>query len=306
MKKPLCLLLCFLLTASLFSGCGKKEPSPPEDVAESTAAPVYTAPDGNSSDATCKGSYLGTPEAKQIVASCSSRKLTQGVLQVLYDLEVQKYQASASDEGPDFSLPLSQQQCIIDSSVNTWQQYFLRQALNTWHTAQSLVLTSQERGIPAEEAFQPDPKKYDDCLVDIPATEYLYRYRQSYTPNSMHQAFLSGLEETLSDLASKYGYPSIDALASDGLHTTKAALLDAANLYNTGYMYLTAMEDSLVPEEDEYQAFYQENKSAYSGQAGKYADIHQILLTPSPGASEASWGKCMETAEKLLSQWAGK
>ena len=306
MKKPLCLLLCFLLTASLFSGCEKKEPSPPEDVAESTAAPVYTAPDGNSSDATCKGSYLGTPEAKQIVASCSSRKLTQGVLQVLYDLEVQKYQASASDEGPDFSLPLSQQQCIIDSSVNTWQQYFLRQALNTWHTAQSLVLTSQERGIPAEEAFQPDPKKYDDCLVDIPATEYLYRYRQSYTPNSMHQAFLSGLEETLSDLASKYGYPSIDALASDGLHTTKAALLDAANLYNTGYMYLTAMEDSLVPEEDEYQAFYQENKSAYSGQAGKYADIHQILLTPSPGASEASWGKCMETAEKLLSQWAGK
>ena len=73
MKKPLCLLLCFLLTAYLFSGCEKKEPSPPEDVAESTTAPVYTAPDGNSSDATCKGSYLGTPEAKQIVASCSAK-----------------------------------------------------------------------------------------------------------------------------------------------------------------------------------------------------------------------------------------
>ena len=88
MKKILCFLLCFLLVASLFPGCGKSDRPPQEDAVESTAAPEYTAPDGNSSDATCKGSYLGTPDANQVVASCSSRKLTQGVLQVLYDLEV--------------------------------------------------------------------------------------------------------------------------------------------------------------------------------------------------------------------------
>ena len=297
MKKILCLFFSLVMLLSIFAGCGKENPTPQTGEATASTEAVYTAPDGNPGDVTCKGSYLGTPEGSRVLASCGSSKLTQDILQVFYDLEIARFRASNPDSEPDFDLPLSQQPCTLDSSVNTWQQYFLRRALLNWHTAQALASAAQEQGVPAEAAFNPDPKKHDDCLVDIPATKYLYRYEKSYIPNSMHQAYLDSLETILSGLASKYGYASLDAMAADGLHTNTAALLDAARLYNTGYMYLTTMEDSLAPTEEELEAYCEQNQSKYSGASTKYADIHQILL--SSGTSE-------EKAKAMLSSWAGK
>ena len=96
---------------------------------------------------------------------------------------------------------------------------------------------------------------------------------------------------------------SAEALAAQGLHTTKDALLEAAKLYNFGYMYLTTMEDYLVPTEEEVDSYYQAYQNRLSV-TGRYADIRHILSVVNSGADEDSWNAAEEAAKKELASWA--
>lgn len=59
-----------------------------------------------------------------------SKELTNEVLQAYYEMEIASYLASDPEQAPDMTQGLDTQACPIDSTVNSWQQYFLKQALH--------------------------------------------------------------------------------------------------------------------------------------------------------------------------------
>ena len=140
-------LLCAVLAAALLTGCGSSnsETTPTETTVVTEPVPT-TPPNGNPDDVTCLGSYTASEAELQaaadtVVATAGEAKLTLRQLQVYYWMEVATYRQSDAQAEPDYSQSLDLQTCPVDSSVGSWQQYFLKRALNTWHLQQALPLT---------------------------------------------------------------------------------------------------------------------------------------------------------------------
>ncbi len=325
MKK---LTAAVLLALVLFSGCAKHtdrlENASGEAPVE-TAVPMETSPtvpsDGNPEDVTCKGSYSAGVE-DVVVATAGDSQLRGGELQAWYWAEVAQYRQENHEMAPDFDMPLDAQVCQIDSSVGSWQQYFLREALDSWHTAQALLAHSKEVPMPTEEAYQPNLKNYEIYLVDIPATKFLYGYNTHYQLNTMHEAYLNTLPQTLTALAEEKGYSDAGEMAREAFGTAQEDMIRFADTYNQGYMYFTTRSYYMEPEAAETR-----------GNGEQYVDIRQILLVPetvyqapsqlwSPvetepvvlstvevaadgkvSGDELAWTACEEKAQDILRQW---
>ena len=287
-----CLLLC---------GCGKTDTTRETEtpVVETTVEtmPEATVPaDGNPEDVTCKGSYTGGISSFAVVATAGDAKLTAGELQVWYWAQVSQYRQAGNEIAPDFERPLDMQSCEIDDSVASWQQYFLKQALAAWHTAQALVSHSQSVPLETEEAYQPAPGNYEEYMDGMPATKYLYGYNEYYTPNTMHQEFLDTLPDMLATLAQDRGYADAADLAQKAFGSGEAELNAVARLYNQGYMYFTQLTYGVDNSEEAVTAYYEENQTAYTA-AGNYVDIRHILLDSEAEAEDVlkTWKKNLAT-----------
>lgn len=333
-----------LLLAMLFLLCGCGSQSAPgasgaPDAEEASAAtteatiPATVPADGDPDDVTCKGTYTGEVD-DAIVATLGEISLTNEELQVWYWAEVARYQQEQHEEAPDFAKPLDTQVCQIDDSVASWQQYFLRQALNAWQNAQALLLQSEEVPLPTEEAYQPNLENHATYLTDQPATKVLYGYN-AYSPNSMHQEYLDNLADTLEALAKDKAYSGLSDMAEAAFGTTAQAVAAYADTYNQAYMYFTNLSYYIEPTEEELTAFYEENQGSYTAE-GKSVDIRHILLvpddvveqpkniwTPEPTepvvleevqiaedgtvtCSEEAWMLCEQEAQELLKYWQDK
>ena len=149
--KRICALL---LTALILCGCAKIDDTP----AVETATPAETVPaatvpsDGDPKNVTCKGSYTGQGKEQTVIASVGKRTLTNGQLAAWYWAEAAQYCQTKGQDAPDQAAPLDTQRCGVDDAVNSWQQYFLRQALNAWHTAAALNEQSADVPLETEEA----------------------------------------------------------------------------------------------------------------------------------------------------------
>lgn len=138
-KATILLVLAAVMLAMLLAGCqeetggifGTTAPTEPQ-------GPTVPA-DGDPHNVTCQGSYTveGDFPADTAVAMLGSAKLTNAQLQVYYRMAVSSY---AGENGPDLSQPLDIQLCDADDTAVTWQQYFLRQALETWRSRQAVAL----------------------------------------------------------------------------------------------------------------------------------------------------------------------
>ena len=305
MKKKHLVLLPVLIAA--LCGCGKKEkfeiPVSYETtqpvITETTEAtiPATIPEDGNPGDVTCKGSYTSDVNGS-VIASVAGAELTNEQLQVWYWAEAAQYRQEAHENAPDFSRPLEEQVCQIDSSVASWQQYFLREALNAWHRAQALVLQSEETPMAKEEAYQPNLQNYEIYLTNMPATQYLYGYDDYYQPNTMHQEYLDQIPEMLEELAVEKGYSGASAMAKSAFGATQQALEESARLYNLAYMYFTELSYDIEPTEEELASFYAEKESTFAAD-GSCVDIRHILMTP----EGSDWETCESEAQKLLTKW---
>lgn len=122
------------------------------------------------------------------------------------------YRQAAHETAPDFDKPLDTQPCEIDDSVASWQQYFLKRALNSWHSALALSLQSVDEGIPTEEAYQPNMKNHETYMSGKPATAYLYGYNKNYRLNTLHEQYLEDIPQALAALAEKYGFADVSAI----------------------------------------------------------------------------------------------
>lgn len=228
MKRLCALVLCLMM----LSGCGS--PALPTSAPELETAPPATIPaDGEPNTVAYKGSFTGMPDVNAVVARVGSAKLTGEELAVWYWAEANQYALDHPDTAPDMAFPLDQQICPVDEDCASWQQYFLKQALARWHTAQALLNHREETPLPLEEAYQPHEGYYETYMEGKPATAFLYGCETYYQPNTFHQAWLDKQEEEL---------------ASEG----KQVRSFARNL-NLSYMYFTQLSYDLDVEtlEDE-------------------------------------------------------
>ena len=191
------------------------------------------------------------PEAAPdaVVAQVGDTTLTNAELQVYFWAQVAAH-AETDEVQPDMRVPLKWQACPLDGAEN-WEEYFLLKAVNTWHTAQALVMQSEAEGLPTEERYSPNEEWHTEYLSGTkPATEYLYGYNNNYRLNTLHSNFIDALPALLDELADELGYPSSEDMAAGVFGTTEEAVLDAAGLYNEGYSYYTALTYLLGTEYD--------------------------------------------------------
>jgi len=326
MSKKLAVLLLALL---LLCGCSKMNSMAHETPAaeETTAAPAEetvpaTVPeDGDPNDVTCKGSYTAAGKQDLVVAVSGDAELTNEQLSVWYWAEAAQYRQEDHETAPDFERPLDVQSCGIDSSVNSWQQYFLKKALESWHSAQALVQHSTQVPLPTEEAYQPNRTNTEKYMTGMPAAQVLYGYASHYSPNSMHQAYLDNVPRMLTDLAAEKGYRSAADMARTAFGVPEPALEAFAYSYNRAYMYFTHLSHYVEPSREELDAYWDAHGSEYP--AGEEAvDFRQILLIPDENAeagwtvtlaedgtvscSQEAWAACEAQAREMLEYWQKK
>lgn len=246
-------MLAALLAALMLCGCANSgEKSGTESSAPTETEPVWTtAPDGNPEDVTCKGSYTGQGNEQTVIAVVGERKLTNGELAPWYWAMVAQYRQNDALNAPDFDQALDVQSCGVDDTAATWQQYFLREALNAWHTAAALNEQSGNVPLETEKAFQPGDHLYEEYMTGMPATRFLYGYNPYYIPNTMHQAYLDGLGDTLDALAQEKGCENGEILARQAFGTDVRMLEKMAQELNRAYMYFTQLTYDLPAEDSE-------------------------------------------------------
>jgi len=314
-----------LILAMTLLLCGCEEPvmEQTEPVLETVVSATVPA-DGNPDDVTCKGTYTGTA-ADEVAATSGRVQLTNRQLSAWYWAQVAQYRQENHSAAPDFTQPLEEQVCDIDSSVNSWQQYFLKRALSAWHSAQALIQHSEEVPLTFEEAYQPNLKNIERYMTGMPASEVLYGYHSHYRPNSMHQAYLDEIPRMLEALSREKGYADVQTMAAQSFGASAEELEAFVSSWNRGYMYFTHLTHSIEPTEEEPAAFYEEFGATVS-EDSVCGDFRHILLIPGESVfasrkaeqvisevtvaqdgtvtcAEELWTACEADAQKLLQDW---
>ena len=260
---------------------------------ETLPAPTIPA-DGNPDDVTCKGSYTVSDadvaaNGPTVVATVASQELTNAQLQIYYWLEVQNFLANygsyISYVGLDLTQPLDTQVCSFSETPMTWQQYFLDCALANWHNYAAL----------AEEA-QVNSFVLDQEYVDM----------------------IAALPESLATDAGLRGFGSAEEyLAFNvGAGATVADYQAYMNTYYNGFMFFQSEYESMVPTQEELDAYFTEHEEEYAAQGvtrdGIYVDVRHILVLPE-GATvetiysetfpEEAWAAGEKKAQEILDQW---
>ena len=311
-------------------GVPKTEPTEttvPEESVAPTEAPMETEPATEVATEPTEASTAPT-EPEEILPTeapemeTEHARLTNEQLQVYYWMEVLEFKQAGHENGPDFTQPLDVQICQIDDTVNSWQQYFLREALATWVKDQSLILWGQLEGIPLDDEYLIREDQHKEHLShDLPASKLLYGYNgTTYRPNTMHQAFLDNLPAMAEEMAKKAGLPAAFSLASNLFGTSTDGLVAYMENYNRAYMFLTELGyymEEITPEEVETYFTAHEAEYAAKGitrESGKYVDMRHILLHPANAevaedgtvtAPDKDWRDLDYIAAKLMKKIKG-
>ena len=195
-------------------------------------------------------------KADVVVATLGDAKLTNGELQVYYQMEVieflNQFGYYLSYFGLDYTLPLDEQECILLEGY-TWQQFFLESALNTWKQSQALAMEAAATG------FQLD---------------------------SLYQIELDTLEQDLTDAAIQNGYATAEELlhAQCGANTSFARYQSYMNtMYNAIFFMSQEIGKVETPSDEALAEYFAANKESLESQGikqdGSYTvDVRHILL----------------------------
>ena len=290
-------VLAAILIAIVLAGLGtaKEETVTTEASAAAVETVEYTIPaDGNPDDETAKGTYTASDAevlaiSGETVATMGEYGLTNGQLQVCYWMEVQSFLSSygsyAAYFGLDLSQPLDRQVCGISETPETWQQFFLASALNTWRNYQALAAQADANGFRMDAALQEE---------------------------------LENLPQTMEQNALMYGFENVEQLLAYnvGNGATLDDYLQFMRLYYYATSYYDAMVEANMPSEQEVEAYFTEHEQTYleSGlsREDKYVDVRHVLIMPEGADSsnirtetfdEAAWEASRVKAEELLESW---
>ena len=297
-------LLTAAVVAMIMTGMGYSfskplETEPVTPTIELPTEPLATIPvtipaDGNPDDVTCKGSYTVSDEEiagdkANVVATVGDRQLTNAELQIYYWLEVQSflsnYGSYASMMGMDYTQPLDTQICGFAETTQTWQQYFLTSALADWHNYAALAEEAELKG------FEMD-QEYVDMIAALP---------ESLATDAGLQGF---------DSAEEYLRYNV------GMGSSIADYQSYMTTYYQGFMYFQSQYESMVPTEEEMEAYFAEHEEEYAAQGitreGNYVDVRHILVLPegatvetiySETFSEEAWAVGEKNAQEILDKW---
>lgn len=258
-------------------------------------ATLATVPaDGNPDNETCKGTYTASDAdvaaaANTVVARAGDQELTNEQLQIFYGMEVnsfmKNYGAYATYFGLDTAQSFDTQRCGIIEENRTWQQYFLGAALESWHNYQSLTAEAEKAGIAMQEDYQ---TSLDNARAELEAS------------------------------AKAAGFADEDELVkrSMGQGATVDGYLHFNRLYVTGLNHYGVLADSVVPTDEEIEAYFEKNAEMY-GQNGVTkdtvtVDVRHILLFPEGASSETirteeypeeAWTASETKAQQILDEW---
>lgn len=283
------------LLATGMGGSNAGETTPEQTDVVETTVPATVPADGNPDDETCKGTYTVTDEEAKanndtVVATIGDHTLTNGQLQVFYWMQVQNFLSSEYGSYMlyygvlDYTKPFDTQLCAMEEGL-TWQQFFLKEALNTWRNYCAL----------AEQA--------DKAGMELPEES---------------RKLLENIESELTASAEYYGLESVEELIR--LNVGAGVDLDdyAAfqKLLMEGNLYYDAEYAKLTATAEEMEAFFAEHESEYAESGitkdGRYVDVRHILVMPKGGTtdesgattySEEEWQTCAEEADRILEQW---
>ena len=292
-----CVAALAVLALVLFFGVRGGLFRPNVDPTQGSQATTGTIPpDGNPNDATCKGSYTvsdqqAIADADVVVATLGDAKLTNGQLQIYYQMEIieflNQYGYYLSYFGMDYTKPLDQQACPFVEGY-TWQQYFLECALSSWQQAQVL----------ATEAGKTD-----------------------FVMDSEYQQQLDSVDTTMATSAAQSGFASAEAFlqAQCGANTTMADYKTYMQVYFNGYLYFAKLSGELeVPTDDMLADYFLANKESLESQGikqdGSYlVDVRHILIMVDGGVEnsdgtisfpdEALAAEAYANAQSILEKW---
>ena len=177
-------------------------------------------------------------ERDTVVATVGDVELTNSALQVYYWQAANEFQSSygyyMDASMLDFTKPLDEQFYDEEAGI-TWQKYFLDGALNSWSRYAALYMLAQEAGFQLSEDMQ---------------------------------TYVESLPDQVAEMATSYGYDSVAAMLEDDM---------GAACDETGYMeylhtniyasqYMDSVYESLIPTQEEIEAYYTANEAALNGQ----------------------------------------
>lgn len=228
--------------------------------------------------------------ADTVVATINGKELTNSMLQIYFRMQVldfaNYYGDYASYLGLDFTEPLSEQICYYDDTL-TWEQYFLKIALENWQTYQTFGLLAEDAG---------------------------------YTLAEDWQASLDGLPQDLETQAAEGEYESVDAMLREviGPGCDLETYMEYVSLAYLSSDFYNSEYDRLTPDQEEIETYFTENQSTYeeSGitmESGLISSVRHILVFPEGGTTneetgettytEDEWAACYAEAERILNEW---
>ena len=293
----------------LLTGCGTGTSGTAETgtEAETTGPEIqYTVPpDGEPGTVSCLGSYTRPFDGSTVAAAVGEENLTNGQLNALYHLMVNEYEPEEGGPAPDLSLPLDSQ--LVEGKNITWQQFFLDRALNSWYTFQALQLKSLEPSQRTEEDFEPVDRLHNEYMANAVIDDVLYQLDNTFKPNTVHQAYLDALPETLQAAAAELGYGDVNEMVRQelGEQGTLEDLQQVAWLANIAYMYYTEQTYDRVPDPETVAG-------ALSPSGRQVVDVRHILVIPEGAqvdgerkvqATEEQWAQCDAQAQDIITTW---
>lgn len=300
-----CVVLMAALVALVIGGLNVSEkdaqastpsvPDPMLNITEAVTEPATIPKDTGKEDATCKGTYTVSDEeaiaaADTVVATVGDKTLTNGQLQAYYWMYIRQELTNelgyyASSIGLDVTKPLDQQVCYFDSEL-TWQQFFLREALNSWYSYQAMALEGESTGFTLPEEVA---------------------------------SYLDTLPDTLVQAAQAQGFDSVESLLNYyiGPAATQEDYLAYERLYYEGVAYFYDVSAKLDPTDKEIEAYFDAHAEEYA-EAGiskkiKLVNVRHILVLPEGASietlyektySDEAWAASEQQAQSLLNSWA--
>lgn len=305
MKRLIALLLAVVMVLSM-AACGKKNPDTNDGATKDEAThDEATRDEAHDHEEFTpyvpklgegvygKTSYTVTDQEvidnrDLVVATAGGRDLTLGVLQIYYWMSVygfvNEYGAYAAYFGLDLTKPLDQQQ--YPEGDYTWQQHFLKSAVDTWHTYQCLVLQGEAENSPMDPEQQ---KELDD------------------------------LQANLQKAAEDGGYESVEQMLRKDIAPgiTYDDYFSYLSVYATGYSHYMHRCDTMEITDDMIEDYFDENEEAFTQSEitkdkGKVVDVRHILICPQGGTtgedgktvySEDEWTAAEKKAQDLLDRY---
>jgi len=276
----ICLVLGAVLVVTVLWGSGMLNAQTPSEPAkepgtsgttEATVpidAPSYTVDEVQAAAA-----------ATTVVATAGSEVLTNDVLQIFYWNQVYDFLNNYGTYYFDYTKPLDQQ--LYSQDGQTWQQFFLDTAVETWHRYAALVQHARENG---------------------------------FVLSQEQQTYLDGLEEDLSALMESYACETLDEMVrlDFGAGATFEGYETFMRTYCEALEYVNTLYDDVAPTAEEVEAYFDAHADEYAAlgvtKDAQLIDVRHILIIPESDGTSAvytdeQYAACKEEAQKILDQW---